>query len=784
MPTKFRFFFQTYTVVFCVMFLVTDVYAFEPIATIGQPTPIQHEFLTNELIVRVVPTHIQIVETNTGTVVDEFGELTYYDDVVFSPNSSHLAIQKHDEMLKQYSIEIWDVNTRDMISQWYIQEDFDLAAFSPTEPLFVALIDNKVYLWNWQTGESIDTIIGDRRVPYPCYTYTNLRGTGINSICASPPREKKMVFTPDGKYLFVASQRPDIEVWDIEKRELVDHIEGHTGNWIDGLAISSDGTYLASFESRIGTIYIWDVASKQLLWTTKNGIGQITDMAFSPNNQHLYVTTTTTSLWRSGLNPWKGWDDKIRVWNIKSGEQIDTIETKFRGLNEIKLSSNGNTALLQYVDAVILWDIDQKHPMRESTQFMGHWYLHRSALSPDGNTVVSLSRYFLKTWDVSTQQVGLLISADEYRFDGLAISPDSKKVAVGKDPWIDIIDIQTGKVDTQLHPKFVRNPEEIVYSQTGRWLAVSDGWNHLSILDINKPDNFQNLAQDGIPAGIEGFDEFAFSENDTYFVVSGPAGQNQNRQSWIQLWKRINDKFVFQYAWQTPEGTRYFSSTPIFTTKKDGTTLLATAFYEEIHIWRILPDRAQHLSRLDTNGISPVRFTQDGRYLFTNSGLIDWRTNRTIKNRSFPSGYTDLSKDGTILLSYNDSGQYDIFEITDILSLLPYSVEPKDKLIVTLGLIKRNQLLQNFPNPFNPETWIPFRLANESDVTIDIYTPSGRLVRTLSMGKIVAGDYTSQSKAVYWDGRNNNGESISSGVYLYTINAGDFSATRKMLIRK
>ena len=103
---------------------------------------------------------------------------------------------------------------------------------------------------------------------------------------------------------------------------------------------------------------------------------------------------------------------------------------------------------------------------------------------------------------------------------------------------------------------------------------------------------------------------------------------------------------------------------------------------------------------------------------------------------------------------------------------------------MTLGEVKLNQLLQNFPNPFNPETWIPFRLANESHVTIQIYSSTGQLVRRLSPGIMPAGDYSSQSQAVYWNGHNQTGEPASSGVYLYTINAGDFSATRKMLIRK
>ncbi|RKU24613.1 hypothetical protein C6497_17495 [Candidatus Poribacteria bacterium] len=115
---------------------------------------------------------------------------------------------------------------------------------------------------------------------------------------------------------------------------------------------------------------------------------------------------------------------------------------------------------------------------------------------------------------------------------------------------------------------------------------------------------------------------------------------------------------------------------------------------------------------------------------------------------------------------------------------LQMDVNPKRKKLVSLGQIKRNELLQNFPNPFNPETWIPFRLLDDVNVTVRIHAATGKLVRTFSLGKIPAGDYTSQSQAIHWDGCNQEGESVSSGVYFYTIKAGSFSATRKMLIRK
>ena len=93
-------------------------------------------------------------------------------------------------------------------------------------------------------------------------------------------------------------------------------------------------------------------------------------------------------------------------------------------------------------------------------------------------------------------------------------------------------------------------------------------------------------------------------------------------------------------------------------------------------------------------------------------------------------------------------------------------------------------LLPNYPNPFNPETWIPYQLAEPADVTLTIYDIQGRVVRDLDLGHQRAGMYHTRNRAAHWDGRNAQGESVASGVYFYTLTAGDFSATRKLLIRK
>ncbi|MDP6599538.1 MAG: Ig-like domain-containing protein, partial [Candidatus Poribacteria bacterium] len=104
--------------------------------------------------------------------------------------------------------------------------------------------------------------------------------------------------------------------------------------------------------------------------------------------------------------------------------------------------------------------------------------------------------------------------------------------------------------------------------------------------------------------------------------------------------------------------------------------------------------------------------------------------------------------------------------------------------LVAREIPAETQLLPNYPNPFNPETWIPFDLAEDAPVEIEIYSEKGTLVRRLPLGYTDAGIYRQQDKAAYWDGRNANGEQIASGVYFYRIQAGDYNQIRKMVILK
>ena len=104
--------------------------------------------------------------------------------------------------------------------------------------------------------------------------------------------------------------------------------------------------------------------------------------------------------------------------------------------------------------------------------------------------------------------------------------------------------------------------------------------------------------------------------------------------------------------------------------------------------------------------------------------------------------------------------------------------------LIAYEIPAETELLRNYPNPFNPETWIPYHLSEDANVSLTIYDVNGELVRTIDVGHQTAAKYATRSKAIYWDGRNRFGEQVASGIYFYSLNAGDFSATRKMVILK
>jgi Leucine-rich repeat (LRR) protein len=148
-------------------------------------------------------------------------------------------------------------------------------------------------------------------------------------------------------------------------------------------------------------------------------------------------------------------------------------------------------------------------------------------------------------------------------------------------------------------------------------------------------------------------------------------------------------------------------------------------------------------------------------------GELQWRHLPTAYRCSlhYDGQVIQMQRDGAISLP---AGEHSLRLVLDAFDALP----------------KRTQLLANYPNPCNPETWIPYQLKEDTHVAIKIYTSTGQLVRILDLGYKPAGFYVSRDTSAHWDGRNASGESVVSGIYFYTVQAGDFAAVRKLTVLK
>ena len=199
-----------------------------------------------------------------------------------------------------------------------------------------------------------------------------------------------------------------------------------------------------------------------------------------------------------------------------------------------------------------------------------------------------------------------------------------------------------------------------------------------------------------------------------------------------------------------------------------------------------LPDGAK--ARFGKGTMSEIAYSPDGTRLAVAGGIGIWIYDaQTGKELDLHTGHTawvysvSFSPDGAALASGSWDGTILLWKL---------------KLATTWGTVKRMEgaegsvhlrhlspsanvpvpattnLLPNYPNPFNPETWIPYHLANDADVTITIYDTKGELIRLLHLGSQPAGFYTGRGHAAYWEGRNESGELVGNGVYVYQLRAG------------
>lgn len=205
---------------------------------------------------------------------------------------------------------------------------------------------------------------------------------------------------------------------------------------------------------------------------------------------------------------------------------------------------------------------------------------------------------------------------------------------------------------------------------------------------------------------------------------------------------------------------------------------------------------------------APVQVQDDSAWAFVVSGrILESESSAfavTVRNIRTKAVATDVVRAGYFAPAFADLNRKPVVQIGDILEVtvknrkgeiisptLSYTVTPEyirqafmSLTLKNIEIPQKSRLLQNYPNPFNPETWIPYQLHKPAKVVIDIFDMTGQVVRKIELGHREAGYYLGRSRAAHWNGRNDTGEKVASGIYFYQIKADDFSDTRRMLVVK
>ena len=758
------------TILLSLYLILGDALAIEPVGTIGKGHLRQLTFLPDGNVLRVMSRHVEIVDPDSGAVLANFASSSErFRRVIVSPDGAQLVIRRRD------MLELWDIYGQKKLDAWEFESlrsswtggvlDYPfLIAFNRTQPLFA--MNNgtdEIFLLDWKAGKWVGRLEDKRRPIRECYRRSGSSGSGSwsSSGCNDhPPHVFSIAFSPDDRFLAVGSKRPDAEIWDLETRKLIGHLEGHDG-YVTKIAYSLDGGWIATTEVESTNVYLWNAGTRQRVGTLRNGdmesrrAGEVFELFFSRDSRRLYVGTRTRY---PGYT--KTFNDRLRVWDVETGTLINEIRAEPTALKHVSVSPDESRAILQYYDQVaVLWDLKQN---RQLDLWADYWSSAWDKLSPDGRSLVQVYNTLIKIWDVPSRSLRQIVfqGTQSYR-QTLAISPDSRRFAVGLDLYsTEVRDIHSGELQTHLPDAAAWGG--LVFNNRGDRIATrAYRKNAIIVLDVDEPIRYELL---GINHGFF----IAFSADDRYLAAA-------DQRAGIHLWEQGKAGYSYRYAWIPPMPTNYSYGANLVFHPHATPPILVFATRDAVVGWRLGEQSPEQMFRIDGKG--PAHFSADGRYLFLNGKdglqIWNWRANQPLEHPILPE-YWDVAQDGSVLLERRTYTSPQIWDVSGL--ILPHPV--------LLGQVKMTSLLPNFPNPFNPETWIPYRLSELANVNIRIHDASGRQVRTLNLGTKPAGDYLSRSEAAYWDGRNDAGEAVSSGLYFYTLQAGGSRSTRRMNLVK
>ena len=482
-------------------------------------------------------------------------------------------------------------------------------------------------------------------------------------------------------------------------------------------------------------------------------------------------------------------DDTIRVWNPQNGNEVMRFENHTLHFSNLAFSSDGKTL------AIGQWDGGITFCNLENVGGAVRWYTHKwhslhtgpvtsVAFHPKLPILASASADgTLGVWSLDTNfpfqrsQIKHDLLYRNVPLTGVAFSPDGRKLAVGKwarSPGTTVVVLEWNGVPRVGEPLGVVYEDEIelqldrhwesvtsvAFSPDGELLAAGGVEGAINLWAINAEGNIQSIPH-VLPRHKDSVFKVAFSPDGKTLASGSDDGT-------ILLWDRESVAPFDHTDPPKPEdenGNGDEASPPPEDVNGDGEVNILDLVVVSANFGQT----GKNVADVNQNGVVDIQDLVLVAGALDNAAAAPSTWNRDLE---FPLIRMEVAQWLT------QAQQLNLTESTSqrgirFLEALLASLTPQE-----------TALLANYPNPFNPETWIPYQLAVPADVTLRIYAMDGSLIRTLVLGYQAAGIYQSRGRAAYWDGKNEVGEPVASGTYFYTLTAGEFSSTRKLLIRK